>query len=124
MCAELVAATIGPYEGLSELVPGPMGIVYRPQDGLLGRKIALKLLPPQFTNDKDRLRRFQQEARAASALNHPNILTVYEVEQRAGLHYIATEFVDGVTLRQHMNTQRMSLDEILKVAIQVASTLQ
>ena len=124
MFADVVGETIGPYEVLSELGSGAMGIVYLAQDVRLGRKIALKLLPPQFTNDKDRLRRFQQEARAASALNHPNILTVYEVEQRAGLHYIATEFVDGVTLRQHMNTQRMSLDEILKVAIQVASALQ
>ena len=71
-----------------------------------------------------RLRRFQQEARAASALNHPNILTVHEIEQRDGLHYIATEFVDGVTLRHHMNSQRMSLDEVLNVATQVASALQ
>jgi serine/threonine protein kinase len=124
MFVDKVGETIGPYEVLSQLGSGAMGIVYLAQDVRLGRKIALKLLPSQFTNDKDRLRRFQQEARAASALNHPNILTVYEVAQGAGLHYIATEFVDGVTLRQHMNTQRMSLDEILKVAIQVASALQ
>jgi serine/threonine protein kinase len=109
---------------LSELGSGAMGIVYLAQDVRLGRKIALKLLPPQFTNDKDRLRRFQQEARAASALNHPNILTVHEVEQRDGLHYIATEFVDGVTLRQHMKNQQMSLDEVLNVATQVAGALQ
>ena len=94
-----------------------MGVVYLAQDARLGRKIALKLLPSQFTNDKDRLRRFQQEARAASALNHPNILTVYEVEQRDGLHYIATEFVDGVTLRQHMQLRQMSLDEVLAIAV-------
>src|SRR6266542_2848536 len=124
MFADRVGETIGPYEVLSELGSGAMGVVYLAQDARLGRKIALKLLPSQFTNDKDRLRRFQQEARAASALNHPNILTVHEVEQRSGLHYIATEFVDGVTLRQHMNTRRMSLDEILNIAIQVASALQ
>jgi serine/threonine protein kinase len=124
MFGDLVGETIGPYEVLSELGSGGMGTVYLAQDARLGRKIALKLLPPQFTNDKDRLRRFQQEARAASALNHPNILTVHEVEQRAGIHYIATEFVDGVTLRQHMNNQRMKLGEVLGVATQVASALQ
>jgi len=124
MFADRVGETIGPYEVLSELGSGAMGIVYLAQDVRLGRKIALKFLPSQFTNDKDRLRRFQQEARAASALNHPNILTVYEVEQRDRLHYIATEFVDGVTLRQHMQAGQMSLEEVLTIAVQVASALQ
>ena len=124
MFTDRVGQTIGPYEVLSELGSGAMGIVYLAQDVRLGRKIALKFLPSHFTNDKDRLRRFQQEARAASALNHPNILTVYEVEQRDELHYIATEFVDGVTLRQHLHTRRMSLDEVLNIAIQVAGALQ
>src|SRR6266545_8109965 len=124
MFADRVGDTIGPYEVLSQLGSGAMGIVYLAQDVRLGRKIALKLLPSQFTNDKDRLRRFQQEARAASGLNHPNILTVHEVEQRDGLHYIATEFVDGVTLRQHMHARRMRLDEVLNIATQVASALQ
>jgi serine/threonine protein kinase/Tol biopolymer transport system component len=124
MFTDRVGETIGPYEILSQLGSGAMGVVYLAQDVRLGRKIALKLLPSQFTNDKDRLRRFQQEARAASALNHPNILTVYEVEQRDRLHYIATEFVDGVTLRQHMQARQMSLDEVLAIAVQVASALQ
>ena len=124
MFADRVGDTIGPYEVLSQLGSGAMGVVYLAQDLRLGRKIALKLLPSQFTNDKDRLRRFQQEARAASALNHPNILTVHEVEQKDGLHYIATEFVDGVTLRQHMQARQMSLDEVLAIASQVASALQ
>jgi eukaryotic-like serine/threonine-protein kinase len=124
MFADRVGETIGPYEVLSQLGSGAMGVVYLAQDVRLGRKIALKLLPSQFTNDKDRLRRFQQEARAASALNHPNILTVHEVEQRDGLHYIATEFVDGVTLRQHMHARRMGLDEVLNIATQVAGALQ
>ena len=124
MFGDVVGETIGPYEVLSELGSGGMGTVYLAQDARLGRKIALKLLPPQFTNDQDRLRRFQQEARAASALNHPNILTVHEIEQSAKLHYIATEFVDGVTLRQHMNNQRMNLGEVLDVATQIASALK
>ena len=124
MFADRVGETIGPYEVLSQLGSGAMGVVYLAQDVRLGRKIALKLLPSQFTNDKDRLRRFQQEARSASALNHPNILTVHEIGQKAGLHYIATEFVDGVTLRQHIHERRMSLDEVLNIATQVASALQ
>ena len=124
MFGDLVGETIGPYEVLSELGSGGMGTVYLAHDARLGRKIALKLLPPQFTNDKDRLRRFQQEARAASALNHPNILTVHEIEQKAELHYIATEYVDGVTLREHMSTHQLGLDQILNIAIQIASALQ
>jgi serine/threonine protein kinase len=124
MFADRVGETIGPYQVLSQLGSGAMGIVYLAEDVRLGRKIALKLLPSQFTNDQDRLRRFQQEARAASALNHPNILTVHEIEQKGGLQYIATEFVDGVTLREHINQQRMKLDEILNVTTQVASALQ
>jgi len=119
-----IGQQIGHYTIMALLGVGGMGEVYSAQDMKLGRRIALKLLLSQFTNDKDRLRRFQQEARAASALNHPNILTVHEIEQRAGLHYIATEFVDGVTLRQHLNNQRMSLDEILNVATQIAGALQ
>lgn len=124
MFTDQVGETIGPYKILSQLGSGAMGIVYLAHDERLGRNIAIKLLPPQFTNDTDRLRRFQQEARAASALNHPNILTVHEVEQRDGRHYIATEYVDGVTLRQHMSNHRMSLDEVLNVATQVSGALQ
>src|SRR6267378_6186510 len=124
MFGDVVGETIGPYEVLAELGSGGMGTVYLAQDARLGRKIALKLLPPQFTNDKDRLRRFQQEARAASALNHPNILTVHEIEQKGELHYIATEFVDGVTLRQHMSNGQRNLDEVLNIANQIASALQ
>jgi serine/threonine protein kinase len=123
MFGNWVGETIGPYQVLSVLGGGGMGEVYLAQDARLGRRIALKLLPPQFTNDKDRLRRFQQEARAASALNHPNILTVYEVEQSADLHYIATEFIEGVTLRKQMAEHPLNLGDALKVAIQVAEAL-
>src|SRR5687768_14711155 len=124
MFGDMVGEKIGPYEVLSELGSGGMGTVYLAQDARLGRKIALKLLPPQFTNDKDRLRRFQQEARSASALNHPNILTVHEIEQKGELHYIATEFVDGVTLRQHLSNRQLNLYEVLNIASQIASALQ
>jgi serine/threonine protein kinase/Tol biopolymer transport system component len=118
-----VGETIGPYQVLSVLGGGGMGEVYLAEDSRLGRQIALKLLPAEFTHDKDRLRRFQQEARAASALNHPNILTVHEIELSGNVHYIATEFIDGMTLRQRISSGPMHPGEALDVAIQVASAL-
>jgi len=111
------------YSILSSLGAGGMGEVYLAEDTRLGRKVALKTLPSQFTNDKERLRRFQQEARAASALNHPNILTIHEIGVESGEHFIATEFVDGETLRAKLNRGRITLDEALKVAQQTAFAL-
>ena len=86
-----------------------MGQVYLVLDTRLRRKIALKLLPSSYTNDQDRVRRFEQEARAASALNHPNIVTIHEIGQSESLHFIATEFVDGGTLRKHMTNTAAAL---------------
>jgi len=114
---------IGHYRITGLLGAGGMGEVYLTEDLRLGRRIALKLLPARFTNDRDRLRRFQQEARAASALNHPNILTVHEIELDGDLRYIATEFIDGQTLTQQMAHGPMHLSQTLDVAIQVASAL-
>src|SRR5262245_51265758 len=99
-----------------------MGEVYLAEDTRLGRNVALKILPPSLTHDEDRLRRFEQEARTASSLNHPNIITVYEIGLAEGLHFIAIEFVDGMTLRGRL-TDRMDLAEVLDVAIQVAGAL-
>ena len=90
------------YEVISLLGSGGMGEVYLAHDEKLDRKIALKLLPSHFTTNEERLRRFQQEARAASALNHPNIITIHELVEIDGQQFIATEFVDGETLRQRM----------------------
>jgi serine/threonine-protein kinase len=101
-----------------------MGEVYLADDLRLGRKVALKLLPPQATLDTDRVKRFQQEARAASALNHPNIVTILEIGKTDSLHFIATEFVDGETLRDHMTKTPMTVGEVLDIAAQVASALQ
>src|SRR5437868_15534977 len=78
---------------------GGMGEVYLAEDAMLQRKVALKLLPERFTSDEERVRRFQREARAASALNHPNIITIYEVGQDELRHFIATEYIEGQTLR-------------------------
>lgn len=115
--------TIGTYEVLSFISRGGMGEVYLAEDKRLGRKVALKLLPASFIKDQDRLRRFEQEARAASALNHPNIITIYEILRAAGSHIIVTEFVEGETLRQRMNRSALTLSESLNVAIQVADAL-
>ncbi len=117
------ARTLGPYRFLSLLGKGGMGEVHLTEDSRLRRKVALKLLPARFTDHKDRLRRFEQEARAASALNHPNIITIYEIGQIDTTHFIAAEFVEGQTLRRLMNSRPMMLRDALDVAIQVAGAL-
>src|SRR5438874_854588 len=111
------------YRIISPLGAGGMGEIYLAEDMRLGRKVALKLLPEQFTKDADRVRRFEQEARAASALNHPNIITIYDIGQADGIHFIATEFIEGHTLRQQLLSARMELGEALEVALQVAGAL-
>src|SRR5215475_8664421 len=113
----------GHYRIDSLLGTGGMGQVYLAEDSRLGRMVALKLLPAEFTKNEFRLRRFKLEARAASALNHPNIFTIYEVAEIDGRHLIATEFVDGDTLRQRINDRSLSIAECLDIAIQVASAL-
>ena len=100
-----------------------MGEVYLATDMTAGRKAALKLLPARFTGDAERLKRFQQEARAVVGLNHPNILTVYEIGEDHSTHYIASELIDGETLRQRLARGPMEMDEAIDVAIQVASAL-
>src|SRR6476659_9124750 len=112
------------YRILEKLGAGGMGVVYLAEDMKLGRKVAIKILSHEFTTNKDRLHRFEQEASAASNLNHPNILTIHEVGIDDGHHYIATEFIDGVTLRRKMAATPLEIPEILEVAIQVASALE
>jgi len=114
---------IGPYRIIERLGAGGMGEVYLAQDTRLSRLIALKLLPAYFASDEERLRRFQSEARAASALNHPNILTIYEVGESDGVYFIATEFIDGKTIGELIREQELSLAEILDCVEQVASAL-
>jgi serine/threonine protein kinase len=102
LAPELIGHSISNYQVQSLLGKGGMGEVYLAQDIRLGRKVALKLLPPVFTDDQERLRRFEREARLVSALNHPNILTIYEIGVTGDAHFIATEFVDGQTLRERL----------------------
>jgi serine/threonine protein kinase len=114
---------IGRYKILSPIGAGGMGEVYLAEDAKLGRKTALKVLPENIASDKERLRRFEQEARAASGLNHPNILTVYEFGIEGGMHFLATEFVEGITLREKIKEGELSLVESLNIAEQTAFAL-
>ncbi|MCA1601176.1 MAG: protein kinase [Acidobacteria bacterium] len=112
------------YRIVSKLGAGGMGEVYLAQDtSELGRTVALKILPAEVAKDKDRLQRFIQEARTVSNLNHPNILTVHEFGQTESASFMATEYVDGVTLRQHLSNRRLKLVDVLDVAIQIVAAL-
>src|SRR5947209_4940498 len=119
----LVGRTIGHYKISERIGTGGMGDVYLATDITAGRKAALKLLPTRFTGDAERLKRFQQEAHAVVGLNHPNILTIYEIGEDHSIHYIASELIEGETLRQRLTRGRMQLSEAIDVAIQVASAL-
>ena len=114
---------LGRYEILSQLGAGGMGEVYLAKDLELGRKVALKILPPEVAGDPNRMSRFALEAKAASSLNHQNILTIHEVGQFGSTHFIATEFIDGETLGQRLKRGCLSVSETLDVAIQIASAL-
>jgi len=121
--ALFIGQQIGPYAIESLLGIGGMGEVYMAQDTRLARPVALKLLPPQFTLDAERVRRFELEARSASALNHPNIVTIYEIGRVNNSQFIVTEFIDGETLRRRISHGSPSLPEALDLAIQVGSAL-
>src|SRR6266446_10830082 len=115
---------ISHYRIVSRIGAGGMGEVYLAQDtSELGRNVALKIVPAEVAQNKDRLQRFTQEARTVSNLNHPNILTVYEFGQTASGSFIATEYIDGVTLREHFSGRRLKLIDILDLAIQIVAAL-
>src|SRR4030095_13336630 len=120
---EIPAVRIGPYKLLRKLGAGGMGEVHLGEDERLNRKVALKLLPAKFTQDADRVRRFELEAKAASALNHPNIITIYEIGEADGVHFIVTEYIQGETLRDRM-LDRLSIEVALDIASQMASALK
>src|SRR5262247_2029491 len=115
---------IGGYRLIKELGRGGMGTVYLAYDTRLGRQVALKLLPSHLVNNPERVRRFQREARSVSALNHPNIITIYDFGQEDGRYYIVSEFVEGRTLRNFVGSRDVSLNQILDLAVQVASALE
>ncbi len=119
----LIGESLGRYRILELLGRGGMGAVYKAKDTMLGREVAIKVLHPAFSINQDRLHRFEQEARAASALNHPNIITIHEFGQEGGVHFIVSELIEGETLRRRMARERMNSDAVLDVSIQIASAL-
>ncbi len=124
MNKELSANTsLSHYRIVSKIGAGGMGEVYLAQDTKLDRKVALKILPSEFAEDKDRMSRFVREAKSASALNHPNILTIHEINEFDGTHFIATEFIDGKTLNEFAKSNPLNFKATLEIAIQIASAL-
>ena len=115
--------TISHYRILTKIGAGGMGEVFLAEDTRLNRKIALKILPADVVANEDRMRRFVQEAKSASALNHPNIITIYEIDQVDSVYFIASEFIDGQTLRERMRNEGRKLGEALGLAVQISSAL-
>jgi serine/threonine protein kinase len=124
MSRELSAnTTLSHYRIVSKIGEGGMGEVYLAQDTKLDRKVALKILPADVAAHPDRMKRFVQEARAASSLNHPNIITIHEIGETASGYFIGTEFIDGETLRERMSRGGVELSDTLDIVLQVASAL-
>jgi serine/threonine protein kinase len=120
----LEGATISHYRILETLGRGGMGVVYKAEDLKLRRQVALKLLPQFLARDPQALRRFEQEAQAASALNHPNICTVHEIDEAQGLHFIAIELLEGETLKERIARGPLHVPEILGIAIEICDALE
>src|SRR5678816_3912591 len=119
----MTGESLGHYRVLEKLGQGGMGVVYKALDTRLDRPVSLKILPPDRVADPERKRRFIQEAKAASALNHPNIVTIYDIGSHNGVDFIAMEFIDGKTLDQMIPRHGMRLNDVLRFAIPIADAL-
>src|ERR1700693_19419 len=119
----MVGRTISHYEILDKLGEGGMGMVYKARDTHLDRPVAIKVLPPERVADAERKRRFVQEAKSASALNHPNIVHLYDIDAAEGVDFMAMEYVEGKTLAEVIRRKRLKLNETLKYATQIADAL-